>query len=93
MLFVRRLIWDAWNMAHIARHDAVPEEVEQVCHNDPITDQSYGGRLRVLGLTRSRRMLTAILAPYGRGVYYPVTARPASRKEPRLYREQKGGVR
>jgi hypothetical protein len=37
-------------------------------------------------------MLAVILDPEEEeGVYYPVTARPASRKERRLYREQKGG--
>jgi uncharacterized DUF497 family protein len=91
MLFVRRLIWDTWNIAHIARHDVIPEEVEEVCHGQPMTSQTYNGRLRVVGPTRSRRMLTVILAPTGEpGVYYPVTARPADRKERRGYEQQKG---
>jgi uncharacterized protein len=91
MLFVRRLIWDSWNIAHIARHDVIPEEVEEVCHGQPITSQTYKGRLRVVGPTRSRRMLTVILAPTEEpGVYYPITARPADRKERRNYDEQRG---
>jgi uncharacterized protein len=92
MLFVRLLLWDAWNIAHIARHDVIPEEVEEVCHGQPVTSQTYKGRLRVVGPTRSRRMLTVILAPTEEpGVYYPVTARPADRKERRSY-EQRGGT-
>ena len=63
MLSVRRLIWDAWNVAHIARHRAIPEEVEEVCHDKPVTSETYKGRLRVVGLTRSGRILTVILAP------------------------------
>ncbi len=91
MLFVRRLIWDTWNIAHIARHDVIPEEVEEVCHGQPVTSQTYNGRLRVVGPTRSHRMLTVILAPTEEpGVYYPVTARPADRKERRNYGEQRG---
>ena len=91
MHFVRRLIWDTWNIAHIARHDVIPEEVEEVCHGQPITSQTYKGRLRVVGPTRNRRMLTAILAPTEQpGVYYPVTARPADRKERRHYEQQRG---
>jgi uncharacterized DUF497 family protein len=91
MLFVRRLIWDTWNIAHIARHDVIPDEVEEVCHGDPVTSQTYNGRLRVVGPTRSHRMLTGILAPTEeRGVYYPVTARPADRKERRSYEQQRG---
>lgn len=91
MLFVRRLIWDTWNIAHIARHDVIPEEVEEVCHGQPMTSQTYKGRLRVVGPTRNGRMLTVILAPTEQpGVYYPVTARPADRKERRHYEQQRG---
>jgi len=37
-------------------------------------------------------MLAAILDPEPEtGVYYPVSARPASRRERRLYQEAKGG--
>jgi uncharacterized protein len=91
MLFVRRLIWDTWNIAHIARHDVIPEEVEEVCHGQPVTSQTYKDRLRVVGPTRSHRMLTVILAPTEElGVYYPVTARPADRKERRGYEQQQG---
>jgi uncharacterized DUF497 family protein len=89
MLSVRRLIWDAWNVAHIARHDVIPEEVEEVCHDQPVTSETYKGRLRVVGLTQSGRILTVILAPTPEaGVYYPITARPADRKERRNYREE-----
>lgn len=93
MLFVRRLSWDASNEAHIARHRVTPEEVEEVCHGDPLVRQGYKGRLVLIGPTGSRRMLAVVLEPEGRGVYYPVTARPATRKERRRYREEKGGVR
>ena len=91
MIFVRRLIWDAWNVAHIARHEVVSEEVEEVCHAGPFVSQTYGRRFRVVGPTRSGRMLTVILAPRGRGLYYPVTARPSSRKERDAYKKRAGG--
>ena len=32
MIVIRRLVWDTWNIVHIARHDVVPDEVEEVCH-------------------------------------------------------------
>jgi hypothetical protein len=41
MLFVHRLIWDTWNSVHIARHDVIPDEVEEVCHGHPVTSQTY----------------------------------------------------
>lgn len=90
MLLVRRLIWDTWNVAHIARHQVIPDEVEQVCHAQPMTSATYAGRLRVVGPTSAGRMVTVILAPRRPGVYYPVTARPASSKE-RLAYQQQGG--
>jgi uncharacterized DUF497 family protein len=91
MLSIRRLIWDPWNVGHIARHRVTPEEVEEVCHGEPVTSQTYKGRIRVVGPTESRRMLTVILAPTDeQGVYYPITARPADRKERRHYNEARG---
>jgi uncharacterized protein len=91
MLTIRRLIWDAWNVGHIARHRVTPEEVEEVCHGEPVASQTYKGRLRVVGPTQRRRMLTVILAPTDeQGVYYPITARPADRKERRHYDDARG---
>jgi uncharacterized DUF497 family protein len=92
LLFVRRLIWDTWNSVHIARHDVIPDEVEEVlCHGNPVTSQTYQGRIRVVGPTSNQRILTVILAPTDeRGVYYPVTARPTDRNERRQYREPRG---
>jgi uncharacterized DUF497 family protein len=37
-------------------------------------------------------MLAVVLDPEGEDVYYPVTARAASRKERRYYHQQKGGA-
>src|SRR6266511_4350312 len=59
------------------------------CHGQPVTSQTYKGRVRVVGPTRRNRMLTVILAPTDdAGGYYPVTARPADRKERRNYEQQ-----
>ncbi|MBI2940112.1 MAG: BrnT family toxin [Chloroflexi bacterium] len=80
-------------MAHIAHHQVSPEEVEEVCHGQPMTSATYQGRIRVVGPTSAGRMLTVILAPRGQeqGVYYPVTARPASRRERRIFQDRQGG--
>jgi uncharacterized protein len=90
-LYIRRLIWDSWNVPHIARHEVTPDEVEEVCHGRYVTLAGYEGRVLVLGPTQAERMLVAVLEPVERGVYYPVTARPASRKERRYYVAQKVG--
>jgi uncharacterized DUF497 family protein len=90
-IYVRELQWDEWNVAHIALHDVTPDEVEDVCRRSPVTSETYEDRIRAIGPTTGDRMLTVILAPKGLGVYYPVTARPASRKERRVYQELRGG--
>ncbi len=91
MVYIRLLIWDTWNITHIARHQVIPEEVEYVCHGEPIVSDTYKKRLRVVGPTRSGRVLTVILAPEDEdGIYYPVTARPSDRKERRNYEQRRG---
>jgi uncharacterized protein len=91
MVYVRRLIWNPGGVAHVARHQVTPDEVEEVCHGEHIVRQAYGGRIMLIGLTRANKMLSVILEPEGEDVYYPVTARSASRKEQRIYRNEKGG--
>ncbi len=89
MIFVRRLVWDSWNVAHIARHEVTPDEVEEVCHGEYIVRQTYDDRLLLIGPTLSGRILVVILGPTEKvGIYYPVTARPASRKERGLYKNE-----
>ena len=92
MLFIRDLIWDAWNIGHIARHQVTPEEVEEACHTDFIHRQSYQGRLLLIGPTRMGRMLAVVLAPRDEYTYYVVTARPADRAERRQYEQEKGST-
>lgn len=52
----------------------------------PLVEQTSGGRPLVIGPPRVERMVAVILEPEGAGGYYPVTARPAGRKERRRYR-------
>lgn len=93
MVSIRKLIWDAWNIAHIARHNVIPEEVEQVCHIKPVVQKGKKGRLLVFGPTDSGRMLVVILdKEEEKDVYYPITAYKASKKLVRIYlNNQKGG--
>lgn len=85
MVIVRRLIWDAWNIGHIARHGLTPGEVEEVCHGDHVDRRVKKGRLLLTGPTHENLLVSVVLAPEAQGVYYPVTARPASRKERQRY--------
>ncbi len=47
----------------------------------------------LIGLTRAGRTLAVVLDPEEDAVYYPVTARPASRRERRIYRQEQGGMK
>lgn len=92
MIVVRRLVWDPGNVAPIARHDVIPEEVEEVCHGDPVVQVGKLGRFLIFGSTKAGRILTVVLDPEPEmGTYYPVTARPASRRERDLYTRERGG--
>ena len=90
MIVIKKLIWDGWNIVHIARHSVTYKEVEEVCHSDYVTFESYKGRFLLIGFTRAGRILTVVLDPEPEeGTYYLVTARSADSKERRLYRAQK----
>ncbi len=93
MPYVRRLIWDSWNVPHILRHEVSPDEVEELCQRAHIVRASHSNRLVLVGPTMTGRLIAAVLEPDPdeEAVYYPVTARPASRKERQLYRDEKGG--
>jgi uncharacterized protein len=90
MIYIRRLIWDDWNVGHIARHQVTPDVVEEVCRGAPVISETYRDRLRVVGPIQGGRVFTVILEPQQEeGVYYVVTARPADRRERRNYQEQR----
>jgi uncharacterized DUF497 family protein len=92
MLLVRRLVWDSWNVAHIARHGVLPEEVEHVCQSDPVVQAGKKGRLLVFGPTPDGRVLAVVLdGEPETGTYYPVTARLASRRERAIFAKEREG--
>jgi uncharacterized DUF497 family protein len=91
VLAVRRLVWDPWNVNHIARHDVSPEEVEQVCYGRHVILESYKERLLLIGRAQAGRMLAVILEAVAQDTYYVVTSRPTSRKERAYYEQQIGG--
>jgi uncharacterized DUF497 family protein len=92
MIVVGPLRWNPRNIAHIARHGVLSNEVDDVCGGDYLVRQAYEGRLMLIGPTATGRMLAVVLEFEGEDAVYPVTARPASRKERRLYQQRKGRV-
>ena len=92
MLYIKRLLWDEWNIKHIARHNIVSDEVEAVCHNNPLILQGQKkGRLVVISETLEQRLLGVVLEAKGKGVYYPVTAYEADEYDTVLYNRLRGG--
>lgn len=90
MISVSRLVWDKWNIDHIARHGVLPKQVEEVCHGDHVIRETYGGRLMIIGQTKDKKLLAMVLAPKDKGEYYPVTAYTASGKLRRIYYQERG---
>lgn len=92
MLKIRQLIWDDWNVKHIAKHKMTPDEADKACRNEPIFAKGKKGRIIALGYGSKERLLTVVLDPTQEtGTFYPVSVRPASRKERRYYKTKKGG--
>lgn len=86
------LLWDEHNIAHIARHQVEPEEVEQVIRNKPFDlprDNRRGEeRTPHLGETDAGRILFVVTTPRPNGTRV-VTAFDADRKLQRYYRTLK----
>lgn len=84
---IQNIIWDEWNVEHIARHNVKPEEVEQVCEGWYLFTKGRQNTYRIIGQTQGGRYLTVIIAPRGHGNFYPVTARDADKKERRRFKK------
>jgi len=88
MIKIEELIWDDWNIGHIAKHGVNIVEVEETCGQPIKAFKSYQNRLIILGKTNNQRLLTIILVKQEKRIYYVVTARDMSRKERRLINEK-----
>jgi uncharacterized DUF497 family protein len=84
--------WDEANIAHIAEHDVLPFEAEEVVANSPldIGHQGRNGedRLMQIGATFSGRILVVITTLRGAKTRV-VTAYPANRAYRAFYSAQK----
>jgi uncharacterized DUF497 family protein len=79
--------WDEHNIAHIARHDVLPAEAEQVIANQPLElfEELRSGeqRLRQVGTTDTGRILLVVTTIRGTKIeptIRVVTAHTASRR-------------
>ena len=81
MIAVNGLVWDDWNRSHLGKHNISPEEVEEVCHGEHQSVESYRKRILIMGETKTKKHIAVVLSPedvslkpYRDGVYYVVTA-------------------
>ena len=86
------LVWDGWNIGHIAKHGISRGEAEEAIAGETTAQATRKNRFLVLGPTRAGRLLAVVIGPVPNepGAYYTFSARPASRQERRYYREQRG---
>jgi len=91
MTYIRYLLWNEWNLDHIAEHNVSPREVEEICYADPFVTIARNRTLRIIGQAYSGRFLAIFLAPRGRGGYFVITAREATDAERKNFYRQKGG--
>jgi len=88
-IVIKKLIWDKYNIAHIRKHKVTKEEVESIAKNVIFHNKAKEERYSVIGRVGTR-ILTVIISRIGIGIYYPVTARDAAKKErKRVYEKEK----
>ena len=62
-LHINRLVWDEWNREHVANHQVLPEEAEEVAAATPTVREFYKQRYQLIGPTLSGRMVSVIVGP------------------------------
>lgn len=88
-IVIKKLVWDEYNIKHINKHNVKQGDVEQVAKNIIAHKKVKLGRYAIFGRFGSR-ILTVIINRKDTGVYYPVTARDAAKKErKRVYEKEK----
>ncbi len=90
---IRELIWTEDRIDHIANHNVIPEEFEEVCfsHSLVLRTKSHGENpvYHILGQTVAGDYLFCVVIQFPDGKGYPVTARPMTPKEQKRYVEWK----
>jgi uncharacterized protein len=84
------LQWDDENIAHIARHEVNPDEVEDVCFGLHFSENTGNQRYVLSGQTAVGRYLNVVIERIGRGLFRPITAFEMSETYKRQYRKRLG---
>lgn len=83
-----KLVWDDWNKEHLKKHKVSVREVKQAFKAKEIVQESYKGRLIVIGRTKKSRILTIVLSLEKQKNAYVVSARDSNKKERKIYNEK-----
>ncbi len=86
-MIIKQLVWDEWNINHIAKHDVDPEEAEEVCSSRNLFEKGRDGTYQIIGQTQNGRYLNIVVVPRKSGLY-PVTARNADNKEKSRFKKK-----
>lgn len=90
---IREIIWPQERIEHIAQHNVLPHEVEEVCFGQPLVlrGKSKGKSpvYYVLGQAQSGRYLYCVVIRLPDGKGYAVTARSMTAREKRRYLRRK----
>lgn len=88
---ITSLEWDEANIAHIARHNISPEELEEAVFDHPgIWERGRTGRYYLLSRTLSGNYIFAVFEYLKNGLARPVTARDMIDTEKRRYEKRCG---
>jgi len=89
---IDELLWDDWNVEHIADHGVEPDEVEEACYDphhwvERAGTTRYGlVRYRLYGQTENGCYLFVAIDREYDNVFYVVTAREMASVEKRRFR-------
>lgn len=85
---IDKLVWDEWNIQHVARHNVVQSEVEESLHNRFVVRPTYRERLLLIGKTNAGRLISTVVHEDNENIYYVITSRDASVSEIQDYEEE-----
>ena len=88
-IVIKELIWNAYNVEHIKKHNVTVDEAEEVGKHFISHKKGKNGRYLAVGRSGSR-LISLVVKRKKVGIYYLVTARDSSRKERReIYEKEK----
>ncbi|WP_202320198.1 BrnT family toxin [Archaeoglobus neptunius] len=87
MVKINRLIWDEWNLNHIAKHGVSKKEVEIAVGDKRAVIWKHRGRYVMVASSHGRVLFIVLEKVRGeKNAYYVITARDATNSEKRIYR-------